>query len=475
MQWKILLLSLLFSSMLFSQGKRKKEKKKSDWINREYSGERNEKDLKAAMASKAFSWLSGSPADNEKLSVGKTAQFFGFVALRHESGRAIQRGSIGRAFYEIASPQQREIILKAVMAEEKSIKDWWTCRSQILRILEDLLHNGKAIDIKRISSLAEEFGWLNSLSAYYEAKAFAAVEDTLTKSQWQKLRSWRNDPDLVNSGTNSRKIKNIKELNREQAAQYEDLFAKCFSWLTGTMTNNKIIPLGQPAQFFGFVAIRHKSGHGASRGRISKEFLGILNKTQKAILDESLKDLVTLNNAFTIKRNFLLNELAKLRTNPTAFSLTLYKKVSKEIGIIEIKYAQVEAQAYQKIYTSMSEEQKKEMMNIRSDYIIDKSQMDILDISQRGAKLFNLCSACHNKIIAPSLNGVFDREIASLKNYDYSSAMKKFAENKKWNEANLDQYLNSPMKVVPGTKMAFQGLLNKDDRTAVIEYLKKLK
>ena len=40
-----------------------------------------------AMFSKGFAWLSGSPADNEKLSVGKTAQFFGFVAVRYASDR----------------------------------------------------------------------------------------------------------------------------------------------------------------------------------------------------------------------------------------------------------------------------------------------------------------------------------------------------------------------------------------------------
>ena len=40
-----------------------------------------------AMFSKEFAWLSGSPADNEKLSVGKAAQIFGFVAVRNTSGR----------------------------------------------------------------------------------------------------------------------------------------------------------------------------------------------------------------------------------------------------------------------------------------------------------------------------------------------------------------------------------------------------
>ena len=38
----------------------------------------------------------------EKLSVGKTVQFFGFVSLRYSSGRTAQRGSRGGAFYNLA-------------------------------------------------------------------------------------------------------------------------------------------------------------------------------------------------------------------------------------------------------------------------------------------------------------------------------------------------------------------------------------
>ena len=40
-----------------------------------------------------------------------------------------------------------------------------------------------------------------------------------------------------------------------------------------------------------------------------------------------------------------------------------------------------------------------------------------------------------------------------------------------WDEKTLDQYLEAPQKFMPGTKMAFIGLKNPDDRKAVIAYL----
>ena len=99
-------------------GKRNKGKNagRNNWNQSEYSGTRTAKDVSMAMYSKGFAWLSGSPADNEKLSVGKTAQFFGFVAVRYASGRVAQRGELGRAFHDLATPAHCEV--EAVVAPE---------------------------------------------------------------------------------------------------------------------------------------------------------------------------------------------------------------------------------------------------------------------------------------------------------------------------------------------------------------------
>ena len=480
MRLKITVILLVLTAMLVAQDNKKKHKKNTtdDWSVSEYSGQRTAKDIRMAMSSKAFAWLSGSPADNEKLSVGKTAQFFGFVAIRYASGRAAKRGSLGRAFYEIASEQQRAVILKAVKDEEQTMKEWWDCRSRILRILENYLYTGEAVDKVQLGTLARKFGFLNSLAAYHEAKAFAAVEDMLTEDQKKKLSAWRKNPDLVNTDSKNRKFKKMKGMSRESAAQYEDLFAKCFSWLTGTMKHNQVIPLGQPAQFFGFVSIRHKSGHGASRGKISKEFSSILNKTQQNLINNSLITLTPKVAQFIDKRNELLHEMDKLRKTPGTFSMDRFKEISEKLGILEVDCGLIEAETYHNIRKSMTPEQSRKMMDLRSDYIIDQEQMEKLTISQRGKKLYKLCAACHNKAakVAPELTDVFKRDAGSVIGYEYSTGMNKHAaEIKKWNEQNMNQFLEDPMKTVPGTKMGFQGLLNQDDRTAIIEYLKQLK
>ncbi len=42
-----------------------------------------------------------------------------------------------------------------------------------------------------------------------------------------------------------------------------------------------------------------------------------------------------------------------------------------------------------------------------------------------------------------------------------------------WDEATLNRWLTAPTDLVPGTKMAFAGLPKAEDRTAVIDYLKR--
>lgn len=94
----------------------------------------------------------------------------------------------------------------------------------------------------------------------------------------------------------------------------------------------------------------------------------------------------------------------------------------------------------------------------------------------RGKVLFLRCSSCHAVArgapakIGPSLAGIIGRTGGTQPGYRYSAAMQKIAPV--WTEATLDRWLASPNKVVPGTSMAFAGMPNRADRSALIAYLK---
>ena len=97
---------------------------------------------------------------------------------------------------------------------------------------------------------------------------------------------------------------------------------------------------------------------------------------------------------------------------------------------------------------------------------------------EAGKTAFKKCALCHtteagkNKI-GPSLFGIVGRKSATLENFNYSEAMKKFDHT--WDEGTLDEYLADPRGTVPGTKMIFPGIKDKAERDDVIGYLETLK
>lgn len=99
---------------------------------------------------------------------------------------------------------------------------------------------------------------------------------------------------------------------------------------------------------------------------------------------------------------------------------------------------------------------------------------------EEGAEVFKKCRACHdvgpearNKV-GPLLNDIVGRHAGTVDGFSYSEANKAAGgKGLTWTEDVLLKYLENPMAFMPGTKMAFAGLRDPQDRKDVIAYLKK--
>lgn len=94
-----------------------------------------------------------------------------------------------------------------------------------------------------------------------------------------------------------------------------------------------------------------------------------------------------------------------------------------------------------------------------------------------GEAAFNKrCATCHtandggaNKV-GPNLWGVVGGELAHLEGFSYSKAMQE--KGGKWDYEALNAFLHKPQAYVKGTKMAFAGLSNDNERADIIAWLR---
>ncbi|MDO5658358.1 MAG: cytochrome c family protein [Paracoccus sp. (in: a-proteobacteria)] len=91
----------------------------------------------------------------------------------------------------------------------------------------------------------------------------------------------------------------------------------------------------------------------------------------------------------------------------------------------------------------------------------------------RGERAFAKCRSCHaldgRDGVGPHLNGVVDRDKASVAGYAYSQAAEDMPGV--WTAENLSDFIANPRGYMPGTKMTFAGINSVQERADLIAYL----
>ncbi|WP_033075524.1 c-type cytochrome [Sphingopyxis sp. MWB1] len=96
----------------------------------------------------------------------------------------------------------------------------------------------------------------------------------------------------------------------------------------------------------------------------------------------------------------------------------------------------------------------------------------------KGETVFAKCAACHTieaggaNGIGPNLYGALGKAHGHVPGFAYSDALKSVPGN--WDFASMDEWLKSPRKYAPGTKMSFAGLSSPEDRANLIVYMNNM-
>lgn len=93
----------------------------------------------------------------------------------------------------------------------------------------------------------------------------------------------------------------------------------------------------------------------------------------------------------------------------------------------------------------------------------------------RGKSTAKVCGSCHTfdqggpNRVGPNLWAVIGRPVGAHGGFAYSPAVA--GHGGAWSYQELDRYLASPAKAIPGNKMAFNGIRNPKDRANLLAYL----
>jgi cytochrome c len=100
------------------------------------------------------------------------------------------------------------------------------------------------------------------------------------------------------------------------------------------------------------------------------------------------------------------------------------------------------------------------------------------DVATGEATVKKLCTSCHTfneggkAGVGPNLYGVVGGPHAHMEGFNYTAGMK--AKTGPWTFPELNEWLHQPSAYVPGTRMAFAGIKNDQERADVIDYLHTL-
>ena len=108
-----------------------------------------------------------------------------------------------------------------------------------------------------------------------------------------------------------------------------------------------------------------------------------------------------------------------------------------------------------------------------ADLQVTASDCDV----EAGQKQFNRCAICHaveagQHGAGPSLARLSGRQAGSVPGFPFSRVMAESGIT--WDEQTLSEFIRSPHEFMPGNTMAFGGVRNDEQRTALLCYLRTL-
>lgn len=441
-----------------------------------------------AVASRTLTWLTGGSEQNDHVSVGRLAHYFGFIRFRVASGHTLDRSTAGQETYALLDPAQRARLHALLEEQREPHAAVVAARIRMNRALEGMLVGDPPAE-QDFLALGRAFGAAEAELGRVLAQGLGEVASGLRPDQRTDLAAMR-ERYLAGGMGRFRLPRELaafsRDLPRADRQEFWALTCRLLTWVTGTPEDNDFETVGKPSQHFGFVSLRVESDHGVQRGGVAREVLDLLDAGQRRILEEVVVREVAWFRTYLARRSLLLRELERALAGEEP-DPSVVAEHGAELGGIEARMTWGQARGILAVRDTMSAEQAEALLALRARFVPAAAapgegsggeDAPVEPPTRTGRELFALCALCHvapagGRAAGPDLTGVLGRPIAGDPEYGfYTPALRELAAARgRWDEALLDEYLTRPRALVPGTGMGFDGLASAAERRALIAYL----
>ncbi|MBT5101720.1 MAG: hypothetical protein HOM77_07360, partial [Planctomycetes bacterium] len=322
-----------------------------------------------AVASRTLTWLTGTAEDNDYISVGRYANFFGFVKFRVASGHSLSRSGAGQETWSVLNPEQRAILVETLSNQEQDFSAVWRRRIDMNRALESMIL-GESVTRGDFLALGADYGKAEAELGATIAAGLGRIAVDLDEQQKSQLVAMRGRY-LSGSGGEFRLDKRSSGLPKLEKADKQELLnlsSRLLTWTTGAPQDNDFETVGKPSQHFGFVSLRVSSGHSVRRGNVAREVLALLDKDQERTLRDYVQEEAYLFQRFLDRRALLLRELEKALTGEELDRKKI-AELGRAVGEVEAEMTLGQAHAILEVRERLSAEQSENLLAMRAKYV----------------------------------------------------------------------------------------------------------
>lgn len=285
-----------------------------------------ENKLMTNVASKAFTWITGTREQAHYEPVGELANYFGFAKLRNEIRDASKdpqadenfRGSSWTVVLEHLNREQREVLYELSNEQEPLFLQFLDKRVELIDHLYDLKRNIKP-DPAELTEIIISMSRLEGQISIISSRYYGRISQILTEEQDRLFKQIRAGELTVKSlkgeGWYTTEVEHeLKSFDKETIMLLTEIASKFLSYETGDLNDAIFLPSGKIGNFYGFASYRYVDRAKVSRKQAANNLLETLTEEQTDIIRWLTKLIYPLEQQYIAAREGLIRGIYPMKS-----------------------------------------------------------------------------------------------------------------------------------------------------------------